>query len=64
MTGRAKAESFLHGILCAGTILPTTLPWGNSGFQFSALNSGNREHIRLSRLRYATVGVVPKVFAR
>ena len=39
------------------------VPWGNSGFQFSALNLGTGGHIRNEQVQYATVGVVPAVFA-
>jgi len=37
-------------------------PWGNSGFQFSALNLGTAGTFN-EQVQYATVGVVPKVFA-
>jgi len=36
--------------------------WGNSGFQFSALNLGTAGNFA-EHVTYATVGVVPKVFA-
>ncbi|MGA7294384.1 MAG: TonB-dependent receptor [Terriglobales bacterium] len=37
-------------------------PWGNSGFQFSALNLATAGTFN-EQVQYATVGVVPKVFA-
>ncbi len=37
-------------------------PWGNSGFQFSALQLGTAGTFN-EQVQYATVGVVPKVFA-
>jgi hypothetical protein len=38
------------------------IPWGNSNFQFSALNLGNAGTFN-EQVQYATVGVVPAVFA-
>ena len=38
-------------------------PWGNSGFQFSALNLGSAGTFN-QQVANATVGVVPQVFAR
>ncbi|MGB6472730.1 MAG: carboxypeptidase regulatory-like domain-containing protein [Candidatus Sulfotelmatobacter sp.] len=38
------------------------IPWGNSGFQFSALNLGSAGTFN-EQVQYATVGVVPAVFA-
>jgi hypothetical protein len=38
------------------------IPWGNSGFQFSALNLGTAGTFN-EQVQYATVGVVPAVFA-
>ena len=38
------------------------IPWGNSGFQFSALNLGTAGNFT-EQVQYATVGTVPAVFA-
>ena len=38
------------------------IPWGNSGFQFSALNLGTAGNFN-EQVKYATVGTVPAVFA-
>src|SRR5579863_1371343 len=38
------------------------IPWGNSGFQFSALNLGTAGTFN-EQVQFATVGVVPSVFA-
>jgi hypothetical protein len=38
------------------------IPWGNSGFQFSALQLGNAGNFE-EQVQYASVGVVPAVFA-
>ncbi|MFZ0293348.1 MAG: TonB-dependent receptor [Candidatus Sulfotelmatobacter sp.] len=38
------------------------IPWGNSGFQFSALNLGTAGNFN-EQVQYATVGTVPQVFA-
>ena len=38
------------------------IPWGNSGFQFSALNLGTAGNFN-EQVQYATVGTVPAVFA-
>jgi hypothetical protein len=38
------------------------IPWGNSGFQFSALNLGTAGNFN-EQVQYATVGIVPQVFA-
>jgi hypothetical protein len=38
------------------------IPWGNSGFQFSALNLGTAGNFN-EQVQFATVGTVPAVFA-
>jgi hypothetical protein len=38
------------------------IPWGNSGFQFSALNLGTAGNFN-EQVQFATVGTVPQVFA-
>ena len=38
------------------------IPWGNSGFQFSALHLGTAGNFN-EQVQYATVGTVPSVFA-
>lgn len=38
------------------------IPWGNSGFQFSALNLGTAGNFN-EQVQFATVGTVPSVFA-